>query len=436
MRKLFFIALWALPGFLLNAQEVTEKTDSVKEIKNENNQEFKLSAEIRPRTEYYHGYKALAAPDQPHGLSTSQRTRVNMDFKNDNFIVRISLQDVRIWGNQPQLVGNEDFAASVHEAWGEAIINPMLSLKLGRQEIVYDDHRIFGSVGWAQQARSHDAAILKLKAEGLKAELAIAYNQNGVNLTSTVNNPVITYKAFQNLWINYKFSEEFDASALVLNNGLQTAGGGDAYTQTIGARLGYKNDMLNAHLAAYYQGGEDANMNDVNANYLSIDGNYNVNEMFSAGLGYERLSGNSQTDPSTENKAFTPFYGTNHKFNGHMDYFYVGNHVGSVGLQDIFLKLNLKAPKFNAGLHAHYFLAAADVADPVNVGEAMGSGLGTELDLFFGFNLTKGVAFKGGYSQMFGTETMETIRGGSKDETSNWGYIMVIFKPVLFSDKK
>ena len=432
MRKLIYslaILLCATSAFAQEEPKITEE-------KKDDAQEFKLSAEIRPRMEYYHGYKTLAGPDQEHGLSTTQRSRMNMDFKNNNLIVRLSFQDVRVWGNQPQLIANEDFAASVHEAWGEAIISPAFSIKLGRQEIIYDDHRIFGSVGWAQQARSHDAAILKLKTGALKAELAIAYNQNQVNFTSTVNAPVFTYKAFQNLWLNYKFSNQLNASFLVLNNGTQTAGGGDAYTQTIGSRVAFKNDALKAHVAAYYQGGEAANTTDVNANYLSLDATYKLNDAFSAGFGYERLSGNSQVDPDNENKAFTPFYGTNHKFNGHMDYFYVGNHIGSVGLQDIFLQLNAKAEKFTAGMHAHYFMAAADVADPTNPAEAMSNGLGTEIDLFVGFNLSKGVAFKAGYSQMFGTETMEALKGGSKDETSNWGYAMVIFKPTLFSHKK
>lgn len=119
-----------------------------------------------------------------------------------------------------------------------------------------------------------------------------------------------------------------------------------------------------------------------------------------------------------------------------MDYFYVGNHGNSVGLQDIFVQLNAKAKKFSVGLHTHFFSAVGDVEDPNSTGTAMSKGLGTEIDFFFGFNLTKGVAFKGGYSQMFATETMEAIKGGSKDETSNWAYAMVIFKPTLFSHKK
>lgn len=428
---LLLIFFFQLMGLNIVAQQET----MVEQKKEE--QEFKISAEIRPRLEYYHGYKQLAAPEQEHGLSISQRTRMNMDFKNSNFIVRISLQDVRIWGNQEQLVANEDFSASIHEAWGEAIISPAFSIRLGRQEIIYDDHRIFGSVDWAQQARSHDAAVFKLKSDKFRAELALAYNQDGANLKGTDNVPRATnYKAFQNLWMNYKFSDDFNASFLFLNNGTQIATGGDAYSQTIGPRLSFDNKKIKAHATFYYQSGVDASVTTMKASYLGADVNYKLNDMFAAGVGFERLSGNSQLDANDENKAFNPFYGTNHKFNGHMDYFYVGNHINSVGLQDIFLQLDLKTKKFSAGVQPHFFAAAADVNDPANPGTAMNKNLGTEIDLYFGFNLTKGVAFKGGYSQMFGTATMEAIKGGDKGEASNWAYAMVIFKPTLFESKK
>jgi hypothetical protein len=66
----------------------------------------------------------------------------------------------------------------------------------------------------------------------------------------------------------------------------------------------------------------------------------------------------------------------------------------------------------------------------------MSKGLGTEIDLFFSFKLTKGVSFKGGYSQMFASETMEAVKGGSGSETNNWAYAMILFKPTLFEHKK
>ena len=125
--------------------------------------QFSLSGEFRPRTEFSHGYKSLASPDQEASLFTAQRTRLNFDYKNDLYKVKLTLQDVRAWGSQKQLVSNEDFATSVHEAWAEVFFTEKISLKAGRQELVYDDHRIFGSVGWANQARSHDVALLKFK---------------------------------------------------------------------------------------------------------------------------------------------------------------------------------------------------------------------------------------------------------------------------------
>ncbi len=435
MRKLRLLSLLLFVqmfGFSLLAQE----TEEPKEV-------FKIGIEIRPRMEYYHGYKTLVEPDQDHGLSISQRSRINLDFKNENFQTKISLQDIRIWGEQIQLVKNEDFASSIHEAWAEAFVTKSFSVKFGRQEIIYDDHRIFGNVNWAQQARSHDALILKYKKAGFKSELAIAYNQDAAKSSGTNNdvNPK-NYKAFQNLWMNYKANDQFNVSFLFLNNGKQLETGGDAYSQTVGPRITFDNKTIVAHGTFYYQGGVNndqtvtGSARKVNASYFAADFTYKFTKAFSAGLGFEQLSGDNQLEAKDETNVFSPFYGTNHKFNGFMDYFYVGSGHGNVGLQDIYLQLNAKLPKIQFGLNTHMFSAAADVEDPANLGTAMSRGLGTEIDFFFSFKLTKGVSFKGGYSQMFATETMEAVKGGDRNETNNWAYAMILFKPTLFEHKK
>jgi hypothetical protein len=122
-----------------------------------------------------------------------------------------------------------------------------------------------------------------------------------------------------------------------------------------------------------------------------------------------------------------------------MDYFYVGNHVNSVGLSDIYFKAKYKVEKWWIGLDVHQFMTAADVADKkilVQQGkyQAMNSTLGTEIDLTFGYTLAKGVTLQVGYSQMMATETMEALKAGSKDETNNWAYLMLTFKPQLFKN--
>jgi hypothetical protein len=178
--------------------------------------QFSLSGEFRPRTEYSHGYSTLAAEDQKPSIFTSQRTRLNFDYKMDLLKVGLVLQDVRIWGNQAQQVANEDFATSVHQAWAEMNLSKTLALKVGRQELNYDDQRIFGNLGWVQQARSHDVALFKYSNK-VNVHFGIAHHENTNRKNNLYDGPD-AYKDLQFLWINRK-TETFNVSLLFLNNG-------------------------------------------------------------------------------------------------------------------------------------------------------------------------------------------------------------------------
>ena len=137
-----------------------------------------------------------------------------------------------------------------------------------------------------------------------------------------------------------------------------------------------------------------------------------------------------------QNNSFNPFYGTNHKFNGHMDYYYVGNHINSVGLQNIFMKVNYAKNRFSAGADFHLFSAAADIIDQENPSQLMDKNLGQELDLYIGYKLADNVMLNAGYSQYFVTETTIALKGGNKDETSNWVWVSLTFKPEFLNTGK
>ena len=113
-------------------------------------------------------------------------------------------------------------------------------------------------------------------------------------------------------------------------------------------------------------------------------------------------------------------------FNGLMDYFYVGNHLNDVGLLDIYGKLLWKSPKTEFSVVPHFFSAAAEV------GENYDSYLGTEIDLVGFYKFRKDISVGIGYSQMFGTETLEVLKEGDKDRTQNWAWVMLSFSPQLF----
>jgi hypothetical protein len=80
----------------------------------------------------------------------------------------------------------------------------------------------------------------------------------------------------------------------------------------------------------------------------------------------------------------------------------------------------------------HFFSAAANVFDG---SEKMESNLGTEIDLTFGYQLSKNIILNAGYSKMFATDTMEILKGGDKEENNSWAWVMITFKPKLFSHK-
>ena len=398
-------------------------------------QQFDMSAEIRPRFESKHGYKTLTVKDANPANFISQRTRLNFKYKMDKVKFGLSLQNVRVWGDVSTL-SPVDRTSSFHEAWAQYSFNDHVAFKMGRQEIVYDDHRIFGSVGWAQQARSHDAFIVKHAKGNHKLDIGLALNADGQGGKDLLYSNAAGYKTFQYGWYHGDFNN-LGISFLALNTGIEYIDSSTAqtvdYVQTIGPRLTYKMGKLSANAAAYFQTGKSSNK-DVSALYYSANIAYKVMSNFKMGVGVEVLSGKDQNDTDKEIKSFAPLFGTNHKFNGWMDYFYVKNHGGSVGLVDISIPLIYTKNKFSAKLIPHLFSAAADVYKGTDV---MDSNLGTEIDLNLGYKLSSSVKVNLGYSMMFATETMEVLKKtGDKDEANTWAWLMFTFKPNLLSVNK
>jgi len=415
-------------------------------------QAVKITAEIRPRYEFRHGFKTPFPDGARPANFVSQRTRLNAYFSNNIFSAYVSLQDVRVWGDVNQLNIQDVNGFGVHEAWGEVNLCDLLSLKVGRQEVVYDDQRIFGAVGWAQQARSHDAMVFKLHIkENHNMDVGIAYSAMGESLTRmdyTNNN----YKTMQ--WLYYHGSfEKSGLSILFLNNGIAYDSDPDpditdekiSYSQTVGARYNIGIKKIKADAAFYYQGGKNGVNRDLSATYFSANITFQATKVFNVGIGTEYLSGTSsaaQVQVDQTDRSFTPFYGTNHKFNGLMDYFYVGNYAGQNGLVDLYIPLVFKVSKWTFELRPHYFLSAATVSSLDESNQPLAdysNNLGAELDLTISYPISNSVNIAGGYSQMFASETMQVVKypddpgGAYYKNTNNWAWIMITFKPTLFN---
>jgi hypothetical protein len=62
----------------------------------------------------------------------------------------------------------------------------------------------------------------------------------------------------------------------------------------------------------------------------------------------------------------------------------------------------------------------------------LSSSLGIEADFGINFKLTDKFNVLAGYSHMLPTSTMEVLKGGSKDQTNNWAWVSLVFKPEFF----
>ncbi|MCK6616333.1 MAG: alginate export family protein [Cyclobacteriaceae bacterium] len=403
---------------------------------------FSINGQYMNRAEYRHGFSTLAAADQDAAFFVSQRARVMTSLKFQSAEIYVSIQDIRTWGSTANAAIDNAGLLSVHEAWVALPISKKFALKMGRQEIAYDEDRLFGSLDWLMQARRHDAAIIKFydSASNTQIHAGFAFNQDKEQLTGTIYTVPNNYKTFQYLYVNKPFGK-IKSSFLFLNNGVQIQKPNvipveytTVFTQTFGPRLVYKesNNKLSGNVAFYYQTGTN-NLNQSLSGYdLMAELAYDVTKKLVLTGGFEILSGTDQINvPAGESRSFNPYYGTNHRFNGYMDYFYVGNHINSVGLNDYYIKGLIRGSKTLVGAAMHFFSAHAQVENNDAPGTASGSKLGNELDLTIVYKLKPGISFQGGYSQMFATQSMAFLKDVAEGhkQTNNWAYVMLILRP-------
>lgn len=112
--------------------------------------QWELKSEFRPRLEYRNGFSQPQLLGAEPLTFVSHRTRIQSDCRNSRFRLYTSLQNVRVWGDVPQLNRADVNGLAFHQIFAELYIHPQWTLKLGRQELNYDTHRILGNVGWAQ----------------------------------------------------------------------------------------------------------------------------------------------------------------------------------------------------------------------------------------------------------------------------------------------
>jgi len=406
------------------------------------NAQFSLTGEIRPRTEMYGGNNSrLRNEGEAMGVATQQRSRLYFTYQDTTGLkIVFSPQMVHFWGQMPQaydllgdgIPGSPEGSFSIFEAYAEYKASDWYTLKAGRQAISYKDQRWFGALGWAASGRSHDAFVNKLTLGKVKLDVGAALNRTmhfqGVDVRGFAGIRG-GYNSMYYAWATVPAGKlKIDAminGVNTLTNLAELTAGTTTDTEfanvtTFGILPTYKSGDLTINASAYLQSSENRS-----ASLFAIDITTKVLG-FPLTVGADIVSGD---DLSTEDEseAWLQPFGTNHKFYGLMDFFYVGSGE-AVGLNDFYAKAVFKTGSKSKLIVMPHFLSTNQ--DILNLDDELeGGSYGTEIDLVYNLNVSKGFNFKFGYSTIFATELLEAYKGGSADEFNHWAWMQLTFKP-------
>lgn len=376
------------------------------------------------------GYGTLIPENRNAETAVYSRARMGIDYFYNALEIRIAFQDIRTWG-QANSVSKTGYY-SLFEGWAKYSFKDNFYIKAGRQAISYDNQRILGETDWLMQSRRLDALRAGYAfSKDSRLEMVLTYNNDSDDANETFPNEFYSVmdggertKSLQVAHFQARLSPKTDFSAIALNNVVQTNNGKHNMAATAGFNLTNRpSQRLSVLLYGYCQFGKNTADQKKTAYNASVDVNYKAISYWNINPGIEVISGTGYDEDPGKNHSFSPYYGTNHKFNGFMDYFYMGNHYNTVGLNDYYLKNTfLLSRTDNLQLDVHYFAANAAIAPDT------GKYLGTEIDLLYTKKVSGQFLVNVGYSQLFASRGMEIVKQVADPQSFQcWAWIGLQF---------
>lgn len=430
-----------------------------------------------------HGSVTGGANDFNDNTNTSdmvlQRTVVDVKAKiNDSTSAFIQLQSNRQWAagtggtgalsgssNASFQVNDQDASVGIHEAYFtlKNFATLPVDLKLGRQEVIVDGHRLFGDTLWTMGQQTHDALRLDHAHDNMSltyayilgAESGLAVNSNAINDDDTEAHLLrFGYKGLLGGDLSVIYSYLNDPCGVTTGCSLTASKDNDFHT--IGFRQAGQLYGIDYRGEYYYQWGNAdyaaqniaGRTNDV-ASSRSVDRDAymfgvrvgktfnNVNMKPGLTVWYDYLSGTSDSDIDTTGDAtwgsFNTLFDTGHKFYGLQDLFLgVGtgnatNGTAGLGLQDLAIKAKLSPmPGWTVKADYHWFWTAEGVVGnpgaSLNGDGTVSNALGNELDITIINKYNANTNIMIGFSNYTTTAAFRDLRSVVGDG-ANWAYL-------------
>lgn len=418
--------------------------------------DFTIDAQISSLGEFHTGLGTLRDGSEGSNLLVNDRVRLGFGWERKNISMRIAAQHTGVWHDGS--TQNSSGKIALHEAWAKMLLGKGFFAQLGRQELIYDDERLFGKHDWDVTGRAHDALRLGWENERHQLHAIASFNQTADvvddALYGTNTQGSRLYKNMQTLWYRFGASEApFHISGLFSNQGVSDARGkGVNYMQTFGTYMNYEKRKFFFDASLYYQIGSDRKNNDVRAFMMSGNLGMQFSPKWRASIGDDYLSGGDGM-PGT-NRTFNLLYGSYHEFLGAMDYFGYGV-LPLYGIND----LNAKAfftpcPKFDMKMAFHWLSTGRpinnflkdpleELVDPEKIAimrryngkYRYQQNIGSEIDVEASYRPWKYVTLHGGFSMMIASETIQVFKGEDASNFQSWGWVSFDLNPTIFSTR-
>jgi hypothetical protein len=462
---------------------------------------LKLGGSLRHRFEVQQDFLGLVAGANT-GESTEdftlQRFRLYFDVNvNKNVRGYFKLQDVRTWGIEESAAGNGtvgnlsrvDLLEGYVELRNLGDLTPMLeniSVRIGRWQWYYGDHRLIGTLNWANQSRSYDGARVRWDnqkgdwvdvfasfvdefdtgSDAASGEVGFKAGVTDATGTVTQNGRGNQDEVLWGFYSHFKVTDGLAVEPYMINRfrsrdqGAPFAGAGAIGGEkrfTLGGRIvGKKIPSLpgvDFTLEQAYQFGDTYPVTGANAGKdMSIGafaGAWGVGYTFSdvpwsPRIGYQFAYAAGDDDPNdTDNDTFDHLYPTGHARMGYIDAHAWQNiqahkiMLTAKPTKKLLLKADLWFFEADKVLDSMYSVVGG-VADTGNTSSAQGGfddDYGTELDLVFKYKLFKNFGVVGGYSRYWVGDFIEDGRkagirpsAGGDDTNADWFWIQTTVK--------
>ncbi|MBP5781910.1 MAG: alginate export family protein [Bacteroidales bacterium] len=417
-----------------------------------NAQDLIIDAELRPRVEFRDGFQKPLYDTQNPAIPVFQRSRLGFTFTSHRLDMKVTFQDARVWGQtNTESIHTGNFG--LFEAWAGIWFGKYSTIRVGRQGLKYDNNRLFSLSSWTNYGKSHDLILYKFDNHdlGLKIDLGLAYNN-----PATIKNYALVYdvsKIYQEMsFLHLEKSlgkKGLKASAIFVQERFQedVATSDDPlnyhrFTTGANLELNSKDNPFGFILTGYYQFRKGkitpglGYPGDLSAYLLAANVRYRFCDAFGLNLGADVYSGTSADDNSGTSHTWQKLYGSNHSFNGSMEYW---RDIKDYGLSDFYMTAfgNI-AKNFSAQLCGHVFLTNNSYKyDAVNTLDA-GSYLGAEVDIDFSWKVVKYVKCDFGYSYYFASDQTYQVKGmnpTSDYRYPQWAFVSLTINPELFNSR-